>query len=303
MSNFFDKHEGFRCKCDKENCCPCNCSYNRYCCDLCRCATGPQGPKGATGPQGPQGAAGATGPQGPQGIIGATGPQGPQGTAGATGPQGPQGTAGATGPQGPQGTAGTTGPQGPQGATGTTGPQGPQGATGAAGISSDTRFLQFASFSGPNLSFNKETNEIFASVSGVRLAEGINIASGEIELPYYIYMLFVSTPRDGEITDISFYLGTWPDSATVATIIIGEIWVNRAGSGNKTFTPLSGTRFVCSPLLIPGQAFTTAVRHYDNPAKVFAGDRLSLVVWMENSLQKDLIPADFEATIAITEKL
>ena len=90
-------------------------------------ATGPQGPKGATGEAAsikvgtvttgeagseasvknagtasaavfnftiPRGATGATGPQGPKGETGATGPQGPQGATGATGPQGPRGPAG-----------------------------------------------------------------------------------------------------------------------------------------------------------------------------------------------------------------
>ena len=46
--------------------------------------TGPQGPKGETGPQGPQGPKGEAGPQGPQGPKGETGPQGPQGPQGET---------------------------------------------------------------------------------------------------------------------------------------------------------------------------------------------------------------------------
>ena len=44
---------------------------------------GPQGPRGATGPQGPAGPRGATGAQGPAGPRGATGAQGPQGPAGS----------------------------------------------------------------------------------------------------------------------------------------------------------------------------------------------------------------------------
>ncbi|PER27466.1 collagen-like repeat preface domain-containing protein, partial [Bacillus cereus] len=60
-------------------------------------ATGPQGPRGATG------ATGATGPQGPRGATGATG---------ATGPQGLRGATGATGATGPQGLRGATGPAG-----------------------------------------------------------------------------------------------------------------------------------------------------------------------------------------------
>ena len=43
--------------------------------------TGPQGERGATGPQGPQGERGATGPQGPQGEQGETGATGAQGVS------------------------------------------------------------------------------------------------------------------------------------------------------------------------------------------------------------------------------
>lgn len=71
--------------------------------------TGPQGPKGDTGPAGPAGPPGASGPMGPQGPAGKTGPTGPQGPIGETGPRGPQGPKGDTGPQGP------IGPQGPKG--------------------------------------------------------------------------------------------------------------------------------------------------------------------------------------------
>ncbi|WP_280515544.1 gp58-like family protein, partial [Lactobacillus nasalidis] len=97
-------------------------------------ATGPQGPKGDTGPQG------STGPQGATGATGAAGPQGPQGAkgaTGATGPQGPQGAKGATGATGPQGPKGDTGPQGstgPQGATGAKGDKGDKGDTGSTGF-------------------------------------------------------------------------------------------------------------------------------------------------------------------------
>ncbi|PGO33957.1 collagen-like repeat preface domain-containing protein [Bacillus cereus] len=102
-------------------------------------ATGPQGPRGATG------ATGATGPQGLRGVTGATGATGPQGlrgatgATGATGPQGLRGATGATGATGPQGLRGATGATGPQGlrgvtgATGATGPQGLRGVTGATG--------------------------------------------------------------------------------------------------------------------------------------------------------------------------
>ncbi|PFK07461.1 collagen-like repeat preface domain-containing protein, partial [Bacillus cereus] len=64
-------------------------------------ATGPQGPRGATGATGPQGLRGATG------ATGATGPQGLRGATGATGATGPQGLRGATGATGATGPAGT----------------------------------------------------------------------------------------------------------------------------------------------------------------------------------------------------
>ena len=83
--------------------------------------------KGATGPQGPKGATGATGATGPQG------PKGDTGAAGATGPQGPKGDTGATG---------ATGPQGPKGATGATGPQGPQGPAGDVNAGSIIKFTE-----------------------------------------------------------------------------------------------------------------------------------------------------------------
>ena len=70
---------------------------------------------GATGPQGPKGDTGPTGPQGPKGDTGATGPAGPKGETGATGPAGPKGETGATGPKG------ETGPAGPKGEPGVNG--------------------------------------------------------------------------------------------------------------------------------------------------------------------------------------
>ena len=71
-----------------------DCCYGEYAdVDL----TGPQGPKGETGPEGPKGETGETGPQGPKGDTGATGPQGPKGEPGATGPQGPKGDPGEPG--------------------------------------------------------------------------------------------------------------------------------------------------------------------------------------------------------------
>lgn len=125
-------------------------------------ATGPQGPKGATGeqgPQGPKGDKGDTGEQGPKGDTGNTGPQGPkgdtgdqgpQGSKGDTGEQGIQGPKGDTGEQGIQGPKGDTGEQGPKGDTGATGPQGPQGpkgdtgATGPAGADGNDYILTAA---------------------------------------------------------------------------------------------------------------------------------------------------------------
>lgn len=83
--------------------------------------------RGATGPQGPKGATGATGATGPQG------PKGDTGAAGAAGPQGPKGDTGATG---------ATGPQGPKGATGATGPQGPQGPAGDVNAGSIIKFTE-----------------------------------------------------------------------------------------------------------------------------------------------------------------
>ena len=107
---------------------------------------GPQGPKGATGPQGPKGETGATGLQGPKGDAGDTGPQGPVGAAAGFGTptatvdnnvgtpsvtvtasgsntakvftftfKNLKGATGARGPQGPQGEIGPRGPQGPAG--------------------------------------------------------------------------------------------------------------------------------------------------------------------------------------------
>ena len=95
--------------------------------------TGPQGPKGDTGPEGPKGDTGDTGPQGPKGDTGDTGPQGPKGDTGDTGPQGPKGDKGDTGSEGPKGDKGDTGPEGPKGDKGDTGPQGPKGDTGDTG--------------------------------------------------------------------------------------------------------------------------------------------------------------------------
>ena len=62
--------------------------------------TGPQGPKGDTGP------AGAAGPKGDKGDPGPAGPAGPKGDSGPSGPQGP------SGPPGPSPAAGTSCPSG-----------------------------------------------------------------------------------------------------------------------------------------------------------------------------------------------
>jgi collagen type VII alpha len=125
--------------------------------------TGPQGPKGDTGPQGVGISVKGTVPSsaylpqegntvgdmwiaadsghgwawqenetwldiGPvQGPVGPTGPQGVQGVAGARGMQG------AVGPQGSQGAPGAAGAPGMQGATGPQGNPGPQGVPGSTG--------------------------------------------------------------------------------------------------------------------------------------------------------------------------
>jgi len=68
-----------------------------------RGATGPTGPRGATGPQGPPGARGATGQQGATGARGATGQAGAPGQKGATGSAGPKGATGAAGANGVSG--------------------------------------------------------------------------------------------------------------------------------------------------------------------------------------------------------
>lgn len=300
--------------------------------------TGPEGPKGETGPKGdigptgPKGETGATGPKGdtgergatgPKGDTGATGPKGDTGAAGAkgetgaTGPKGDKGDTGAsgakgdTGTTGPKGDTGATGPKGDTGATGAkgetgatgpkgdTGATGPKGETGATGPGYDSKFLQFSPFSGPALSFDKNTNKIIAGVIGTPNLDEVDIADGHFEPMWW--NLSTSVPTDGKITDIAVHAKA-VRTATVPTTVFGQIWINRAGSGNDIYTPLDKTKFICTPVIAAQNLVTTAAVHFDDPAEIFAGDRITLVVWIENSLSQYTMSFVVEGTVAITKE-
>lgn len=286
-------------------------------------ATGPEGPKGDTGERGATGADGTTGPKGDTGATGTagakgdTGPAGPKGDTGATGPKGdtgatgpkgdtgergatgPKGDTGATGPKGDTGAAGAKGETGATGSKGDTGATGPKGETGATGPGYDSKFLQFSPFSGPALSFDKNTNKIIAGVIGTPNLDEVDIADGRFEPMWW--NLSASVPTDGKITDIAVHAKA-VRTATVPTTVFGQIWINRAGSGNDIYTPLDKTKFTCTPVIAAQNLVTTAVVHFDDPAEIFAGDRITLVVWIENSLSQYTMSFVVEGTVAITKE-
>lgn len=94
---------------------------------------GPQGERGADGPQGIAGRDGAPGPQGERGLDGAAGKDGAPGRDGANGKDGIDGKDGAPGRDGAQGERGLPGKDGAQGPQGAVGLQGKDGALGPVG--------------------------------------------------------------------------------------------------------------------------------------------------------------------------
>ncbi|WP_297639607.1 DNRLRE domain-containing protein, partial [uncultured Clostridium sp.] len=106
--------------------------------ESCKCAKGPEGPRGPEGRMGPMGPEGCPGPKGEMGCPGPAGPEGCPGPMGPMGPGGCPGPMGPMGPEGPEGPEGQRGIQGPKGNQGDVGPQGIQGPQGLQGVTGAT---------------------------------------------------------------------------------------------------------------------------------------------------------------------
>jgi len=264
--------------------------------------TGPAGPRGVTGADGrsayqvavDEGFAGTeeewlaslAGPTGPQGAAGSTGPQG------SIGPIGSQGSIGADGRSAYQvavdeGFAGTeeewlaslAGPTGPQGSIGPTGPQGPKGDPGEPDTGNFLTFANFRSFVITTDEDGNPWNKAFVGL--IHRYSGVYAPSDEVDLSPLVLNISLPMARDGKITDISFEY-VYDDSVTLETappdaIVMGEIWVSRAGSSYGVFRLIPETHVEATEIFDQGMV-QMGTLHLSEPAQVYAGDRITFVV-------------------------
>ena len=222
-------------------------------------------------------------------AIGPTGPAGPRGITGADGrsayqvavDEGFAGTedewlASLAGPTGPQGAAGSTGPQG------SIGPTGPQGPKGDPGEPDTGNFLTFANFRSFVITTDEDGNPWNKAFVGlIHRYSGVYAPSDEVDLSPLVLNISLPMARDGKITDISFEY-VYDDSATLETappeaIVMGEIWVSRAGSSYGVFRLIPETHVEATEIFDQGMV-QMGTLHLSEPAQVYAGDRITFVV-------------------------
>jgi len=222
-------------------------------------------------------------------AIGPTGPAGPRGVTGADGrsayqvavDEGFAGTeeewlASLAGPTGPQGAAGSTGPQG------SIGPTGPQGPKGDPGEPDTGNFLTFANFRSFVITTDEDGNPWNKAFVGlIHRYSGVYAPSDEVDLSPLVLNISLPMARDGKITDISFEY-VYDDSVTLETappdaIVMGEIWVSRAGSSYGVFRLIPETHVEATEIFDQGMV-QMGTLHLSEPAQVYAGDRITFVV-------------------------
>jgi len=222
-------------------------------------------------------------------AIGPTGPAGPRGVTGADGrsayqvavDEGFAGTeeewlASLAGPTGPQGAAVSTGPQG------SIGPTGPQGPKGDPGEPDTGNFLTFANFRSFVITTDEDGNPWNKAFVGlIHRYSGVYAPSDEVDLSPLVLNISLPMARDGKITDISFEY-VYDDSVTLETappdaIVMGEIWVSRAGSSYGVFRLIPETHVEATEIFDQGMV-QMGTLHLSEPAQVYAGDRITFVV-------------------------
>lgn len=99
--------------------------------------------------------------------------------------------------------------------------------------------------------------------------------------------------RDGKITDIGFeYI--YDDPVTIVlpppeAVVMGEIWINRAGSNNNVYKLLPGTH-VGATERFNRNLIQKGSLHLSEPAQVYTGDRITFVVLFKQPppVEKDM---------------
>jgi len=175
--------------------------------------------------------------------------------------------------------ASLVGPTGPQGSIGPIGPQGPKGDPGEPATGTLLSFANYRSFT---LTTNAEGNPCNKAFVGLIHRYSLAIApSDEVDLTPLTLNMSLPMARDGKITDISFEF-VYDDSVIIElpppdAIIIGEIWVNRAGSDNSIFRLIPETHIEATEKFDQNRV-QKGTLHLSEPAQLYAGDRITFVV-------------------------
>ena len=175
---------------------------------------GPQGPSGI----GTQGAKGEVGPQGQKGATGAAslvaGPQGPKGATGPQGGTGGQGAKGDVGPQGPSG-VGSPGPKGDVGPNGPTGGVGPTGGAGTPGAKGDAGF----DFEYEHIALNPIARDEQFTTTGV--SKAFVKVPDTLGTDYYLYKIQSSYGAATATSATNFKLVSFGSNGTPADVTGG----------------------------------------------------------------------------------
>jgi|GEM_PF-1334862 len=175
--------------------------------------------------------------------------------------------------------ASLVGPIGPQGSMGPAGPQGPKGNQGEPATGTLLSFANNRSFALTTDTDGNPWNKAFVGL--IHRYSGIYAPSDEVDLSPLVLNMSLSMARDGKITDISFeYIyddSVLLESAPPDAIVMGEIWVNRAGSNNSVFRLIPETHVEATEKFDRGKVQMGAL-HLSEPAQVYVGDRITFVV-------------------------
>jgi len=175
--------------------------------------------------------------------------------------------------------ASLVGPTGPQGSIGPTGPQGPKGDSGEPATGTLLSFANEKSFALTTNADGKPWNKAFVGL--IHRYSSKYAPSDEVDLSPLVRDISLPMARDGKITDISFeYI--YDDSVTLElappdAIVMGEIWVSRAGESYGVFRLIPETHVEATEIYEQGMV-QIGTLHLSEPAQVYAGDRITFVV-------------------------
>jgi len=168
------------------------------------------------------------------------------------------------------------------GPTGPTGPTGPQGEPGEPGEPDAGTLLSFANYATFRLATDKQGNPWNKAFVGLTNRYSYIIAPGdEVDLSPLTLSMSIPMARDCKITDIGFEF-VYDESVTMkyppaGAVVIGEIWVNHAGSNNSTFRLIPGTHIEATEKFDEDR-IQKGTLHLSEPAQLYAGDRITFVV-------------------------